>query len=94
MWALYKTLTNSKPLKDATRDDGRKLVDYFEKQELKSASIQKKVGWLIAAVNLAIGEGKLKYEETIEDGLENAPRAFIGMLQGRNIGKQLVRVSS
>jgi NADPH-dependent curcumin reductase CurA len=40
------------------------------------------------------GEGKLKYEETIEDGLENAPRAFIGMLQGRNIGKQLVRVSS
>jgi len=40
------------------------------------------------------GEGKLKCEETIEEGLENAPRAFIGMLQGRNTGKQLVRVSS
>jgi NADPH-dependent curcumin reductase CurA len=40
------------------------------------------------------GEGNLKLAETIEDGLENAPRAFIGMLQGRNIGKQLVRVSS
>jgi NADPH:quinone reductase len=39
------------------------------------------------------GEGKLKYEETIEEGLENAPRAFIGMLQGKNTGKQLVRVS-
>ena len=39
-------------------------------------------------------EGKLKYEETIEEGLENAPRAFIGMLQGRNTGKQLVRVST
>ncbi len=38
-------------------------------------------------------EGKLKYEETIEEGLENAPRAFIGMLQGRNLGKQLVKVS-
>jgi NADPH-dependent curcumin reductase CurA len=38
-------------------------------------------------------EGKLKYEETIEEGLENAPRAFIGMLQGKNLGKQLVRVS-
>ena len=37
--------------------------------------------------------GKLKYEETIEEGLENAPRAFIGMLQGRNLGKQLVKVS-
>ena len=60
-WALYKQLTNNKPLKDSTRDDGRKLVDYFEKQNLKSASIQKKVGWLIAAVNLAIDEGKLKF---------------------------------
>jgi NADPH-dependent curcumin reductase CurA len=38
-------------------------------------------------------DGKLKLEETIEDGLENAPRAFIGMLQGKNIGKQLVKVS-
>ena len=37
--------------------------------------------------------GKLKLEETIEEGLENAPRAFIGMLQGKNTGKQLVRVS-
>ena len=39
-------------------------------------------------------EGKLKYEETIEEGIENAPRAFIGMLQGKNTGKQLVKVSS
>ena len=38
-------------------------------------------------------EGKLKLEETIEEGLENAPRAFIGMLQGKNTGKQLVKVS-
>ena len=38
--------------------------------------------------------GKLKYQETIEEGLENAPRAFIGMLQGANTGKQLVRTSA
>ena len=37
--------------------------------------------------------GKIKYRETIVDGIENAPRAFIGMLQGQNIGKQLVKVS-
>jgi integrase len=61
VWALYKDLTDSKPLKDATRDDGRKLVDHFEKEGLKTASIQKKVGWLIAAVNLAIDEGKLTF---------------------------------
>ena len=36
-------------------------------------------------------EGKLKYKEDIVDGLENAPNAFIGMLNGRNFGKLLVR---
>jgi hypothetical protein len=40
-----------------------------------------------------IKEGKLKYREQFTEGLESAPRAFIGMLQGENIGKQLVRVS-
>jgi integrase len=61
VWDLYKRLTDGKSLKDATRDDGRKLVDYYEEQGNKSASIQKKVGWLTAAVNLAIDEGKLKF---------------------------------
>jgi integrase len=61
VWALYKQLTNGKPLKDASRDDGRKLIDYYEKQDLKSATIQKKIGWLTAAVNLAIDEAKLKF---------------------------------
>lgn len=39
-------------------------------------------------------EGKIKYRETITEGIENAPRAFIGMLHGENIGKQLVKVST
>jgi len=33
------------------------------------------------------------YREDVAQGLENAPQAFIGMLQGRNLGKQLVQVS-
>jgi integrase len=61
VWALYKTVTNSKPLKDADRDDGRKLVVHFEGEGLKSATIAKKVGWLTAACNLAIKEGRLKF---------------------------------
>jgi integrase len=60
-WALYKQLTNNKPLKNATRDDGRKLVQYFVTKGNKSASIRKKIGWLNAAVNLAIDEGNLKF---------------------------------
>jgi NADPH:quinone reductase len=38
--------------------------------------------------------GKLKYREQFVDGIGNTPRAFIGMLQGENTGKQLVRVSA
>ena len=37
--------------------------------------------------------GQIKYREQIVDGIEIAPRAFIGMLQGQNTGKQLVKVA-
>ena len=37
-------------------------------------------------------EKKLKYTESIAEGLENAPKAFIGLFSGENLGKQLVRV--
>ena len=40
-----------------------------------------------------IRDGRLKYREDIADGLENAPATLIGLLEGRNFGKQLVRVS-
>lgn len=39
-----------------------------------------------------VSEGKIKYRETIANGIENAPRAFLGMLKGENIGKQLVKL--
>ena len=38
-------------------------------------------------------EGRVLYREDIVQGLENAPRAFIGLLQGENIGKRLVQVA-
>jgi len=40
-----------------------------------------------------VKEGRIKYREDVADGLENAPAAFMGMLKGRNFGKQLVRVA-
>ena len=40
-----------------------------------------------------IKEGKIRYREDIVDGLENAPEAFMGLLEGKNFGKLVVRVS-
>ena len=39
-----------------------------------------------------VRSGALKYREDIVEGLEAAPEAFIGLLQGRNFGKLLVRL--
>ncbi|MES2152082.1 MAG: NADP-dependent oxidoreductase [Pseudomonadota bacterium] len=41
-----------------------------------------------------VAAGKLRYRETVADGLAAAPEAFIGLLKGRNFGKQLVKIRS
>ena len=43
-------------------------------------------------VSAGIGDGRIRYREDFVDGLERAPEAFIGMLEGRNFGKLIVRV--
>src|SRR5215467_2396794 len=45
-------------------------------------------------VGTGIASGRIRYREDYVDGLENAPEAFIGMLEGRNFGKLIVRVSA
>ena len=40
-----------------------------------------------------IEEGKIKYRETITDGIENAPQALRDVLSGKNFGKQVVKIS-
>jgi len=44
-------------------------------------------------VGAGIADGRIRYREDFVDGLENAPEAFIGMLEGRNFGKLIVRVA-
>jgi NADPH-dependent curcumin reductase len=46
----------------------------------------------LTALGQHVAAGRLKYRETIADGLAQAPAAFIGMLKGQNLGKQLVRL--
>jgi len=41
-----------------------------------------------------VREGRLKYREDVVESLENAPSAFLGLFQGRNFGKLLVRVGA
>ena len=39
-----------------------------------------------------VATGKLKYRETVAQGIASAPEAFLGLLKGRNFGKQLVKL--
>ena len=44
-------------------------------------------------LGMGVASGKLKYRETVAMGIEAAPEAFIGLLKGKNFGKQLVKLS-
>jgi NADPH-dependent curcumin reductase CurA len=46
-----------------------------------------------AEVGGYLREGKIKYRETVVDGLANAPQAFLGMLRGENTGTMLVKIA-
>jgi NADPH-dependent curcumin reductase CurA len=46
----------------------------------------------LADVGRWVREGRIKYREDVVEGLEHAPHAFIGLLQGKNFGKLLVKV--
>jgi NADPH-dependent curcumin reductase CurA len=50
--------------------------------------------WPQALQELAAGvaAGRIRFRESVVQGLENAPAAFLGMLKGRNFGKQLVKL--
>lgn len=64
------------------RQQGFRVLDYRPRYPEGIAMMS---DWLAA--------GRLVFRETIAEGLESAASAFIGVLQGRNIGKQLVRLT-
>jgi hypothetical protein len=59
VWELFRTLTNGKPLKECTRDDGRLLVAHYTAEGLSYPSMQKKIMWLSAMIEFSIAERKL-----------------------------------
>jgi integrase len=65
IWHVFRTVVN-KPISKCSRDDGRALVAYLEKQaggedKIKSATLRRRMVPLIATVNLAIKDGKLTF---------------------------------
>jgi len=65
------------------RQQGFRVLDYIPRYP---EGIARMADWLRA--------GRLTYRETVAEGLDAAPAAFIGMMQGRNTGKQLVRLAT
>ena len=47
----------------------------------------------LAELGMLVGSGKLRPRESVAQGIESAPEAFIGLLKGKNFGKQLVKVN-
>ncbi|QNB08927.1 NADP-dependent oxidoreductase [Herbaspirillum frisingense] len=67
------------------RVQGFIIFDYYVNRPDLYVAFQKEVGtWL--------KEGKLHYREDVVQGLENAPEAFMGLLQGKNFGKLVVKL--
>jgi len=59
------------------------VIDHFDKMPQFLADMGK---W--------IAEGKIRWKETIVDGIENATEAFIGLFKGQNFGKMIVKLGS
>ena len=53
-----------------------------------------KQGDFLRDVGECVHTGRIKYREDIVDGLEKAPASFLGVLQGKNFGKMLVRMAT
>ena len=59
------------------------VIDHFDR-----------MGEFIAEASAHLAAGKLKIKETVVEGIENAPQAFIDLLRGSNTGKMVVKLGS
>jgi len=62
---------------------GFSLMDFIDQREAFERDM---TGWL--------RDGRVRVEETVLDGIETAPTALIGLFQGVNLGKMLVRLGT
>lgn len=84
--------TPGQMLKSAILNPGMFLVARFKMQGFIISDHLNLWPEGLTALGGLVASGKLKYRESVAEGLEAAPTAFIGMLKGHNFGKQLVRL--
>ncbi len=69
------------------------LVNRIKMQGMIVFDWRERYGEALKALSAMHAEGKLKYRESIVEGLENAPRGLVALLKGGNFGKQLVKLA-
>jgi NADPH-dependent curcumin reductase len=69
------------------------LVNRIKLQGMIVFDWKERYGEALKALAGYLAEGRLKYRESVLEGLENAPRGLIGLLKGENFGKQLVKLA-
>jgi NADPH-dependent curcumin reductase len=68
------------------------LVNRIRIQGMIVFDWKERYGEALKALAGCLAQGKLKYRESVIEGLENAPRGLIALLKGQNFGKQLVKL--
>jgi NADPH-dependent curcumin reductase CurA len=69
------------------------LVNRIKVQGMIVFDWQKRYGEALKELGGYVAQGKLKYRESVLEGIERAPQGLIGLLKGQNFGKQLVKLA-
>jgi NADPH-dependent curcumin reductase CurA len=69
------------------------LVNRIKMQGMIVFDWKDRYGEALKALGGYLAEGKLKYRESVVEGIDNAPRGLVELLKGGNFGKQLVKLA-
>jgi NADPH-dependent curcumin reductase CurA len=69
------------------------LVNRIRMQGMIFLDWKDRYGEALDGLSSYLAEGKLKYRESIVEGIDNAPQGLIALLKGDNFGKQLVKLA-
>ena len=69
------------------------LVNRIKVQGMIVFDRKDRYGEALKDLGAHVAAGRIKYRESVVEGIENAPKAFIALLKGQNFGKQLVRLA-